>query len=170
MFLMFKRKRDPIGDIMNINLVTLVHNTQISLSIGTCAINTKKKKYFSNDGLKNVLRVLWGPHTVLPMVAVQIIHARNQHGKRNLSWAQVYLLPWEGIWLCVSYSQLPFLHLWYRNKRRYTAHERVFQAVNHYVAINYSENIKANSRLRCFLITGHIFLWDNSYFAYNSTI
>ena len=52
---MFKRKRDPIGDIMNINLVTLVHNTQISLSIGTCAINTKKKKYFSNDGLKNVL-------------------------------------------------------------------------------------------------------------------
>ena len=46
MFLMFKRKRDPIGDIMNINLVTLVHNTQISLSIGTCAINTKKKVFF----------------------------------------------------------------------------------------------------------------------------
>lgn len=31
-----------------------------------------------------------------------------------------------------------------------TAHGRVFQAVNHQVAINYSENTKANSRLRCF--------------------
>ena len=126
----------------------MVHNTQISLSIGTCAINLKKKKVFFKWWSQKCVRVLWGPHIVLPMEAVQIIHARNQHGKGNLSWAQVYLLPWEGMRLCVITLSFHFF-ICDIGIEGDTAHERVFQAVNHYAGINCTENTKADSRLRC---------------------